>query len=135
MILITEDQEYIVDIGSSSIWHSLYSTVMVRLPKTKDKLPLAIKFLETATCEFKSAQETAKQIDLLRADLSQVPVEQHVYDKDNLKKRAPWDGRISNTVKSCANLYTTADGEDLIGEIIRILDYSSQNKINIKCED
>ncbi|QFJ53386.1 Imm70 family immunity protein [Pseudobutyrivibrio xylanivorans] len=124
MELFTEDRKRYVDVGGSWILHSVYSTAQVRLGGMKRKIPLAMDFLQTGKCEPNNAIETARQINLLRDEFSKIKPEKAVYDCDNPKVKAPWDGNLSYVTTSCANLYTTADGKDLLFELVSILTYA-----------
>lgn len=123
MVISSSDHKRIVYIGTSDILQSLYSTIQVRLDYFKEKVPLALKLLECGECNPAVAMETAKQFNLLRDELSKIPPQQAVYDFRNLSRQAPWEGRISPVITSCANFYTTADGKDLLFEIVSILCY------------
>lgn len=132
MIIVSEDNKRMVEIGTSDIWHSVYSTIEVRLGRFKKKVPLAIAFFENGKCEWVNAMETARQFNLIRDELSQFEPEKAVYDCNNLKLAAPWKNKLSPVITSCANLYTTADGEDLLFEVVSILCYASIKRVNVK---
>ena len=123
MVISSSDHKRIVHIGTSDILQSLYSTIRIRLNYFIEKVPLAVNFLECGECDPIVAIETAKQFNLLRDELSKIAPQQAVYDFRDLHKRAPWEGRISLVITSCANFYTTADGKDLLFEIVSILCY------------
>lgn len=57
-----------------------------------------------------------------------------MYDIDNPKLLAPWKDNLSPVVTSCANMFTTADGQDLLFEIVSILCYTQVTKTNIVSE-
>lgn len=46
----------------------------------------------------------------------------------------PWKGRLSNVITSCANLYTTADGKDLLYEVVSILCYAEVAAVSVRVE-
>lgn len=54
----------------------------------------------------------------MRDKLSNYSPEDLVYDIDDRSKHAPWEANISPVVTSCANFYTTADGKDLLFDIV-----------------
>lgn len=124
MEIMTADGKRIVAVGTSDILHSLYSTIMIRLETCDDYAPLALAFLKTGRCEADYAEETARQFNLLHDALACIKPEEAVYDMEDRNKLAPWEGNISKVVTSCANLYTTADGKDLLFEIVSILTYA-----------
>lgn len=124
MTIITSDHKRFVDIGTSDIWNSLYATISFNLKRNIKKIPLAIHFMDTEYCDSKNALETAHQFNLIRDMLSQFSPQELVYNLQDPKGPAPWDNNISPVVTSCANFYTTTNGEDLLYEIVSILCYS-----------
>ncbi|MGI6237666.1 MAG: Imm70 family immunity protein [Candidatus Excrementavichristensenella sp.] len=134
MTITSSNHAVQVDVGSGDIWHSLYSTVQVRLPKAiKERVPLAIDFLQNIHCGAEKALDTAREFNVIRDALSSFPPQDAVYDMNNPERKAPWAGSISPVVTSCANLYLTADGRDLLFEIVRLLTYAfySQKSVNV----
>lgn len=131
MYIETSDGKRIVNVGNSDILYSVYSTVEVRLSLFKRKIPLAIQFLKSGVCEAENALETARQFNLMRDELSRYAPEKAVYDLRDLKKKAPWAGNLSSVITSCANLYTTAEGQDLLYEITSILCYAATVNVSV----
>ena len=134
MRLISGDGKKTVNIGSGDIWKAVYSTVVSCVGKKRKKYPLAFNFLESGQCSGSLGYDVARQINQIRDVLSQFPPEKAVYDIDNPGIAAPWEGRLSPVITSCANLFTTADGEDLLYELVRILCYAKVTKTDIKLE-
>ena len=132
MVIVSEDNKRMVDIGNSDIWHSVYSTIEVRLGRFKKKVPMAMAFFENAGCKAEDAMETARQFNMIRDALSQYDPEKAVYDCNNMKLVAPWKNKLSPVITSCANLYTTAEGQDLLFEVVSILCYASIKRVNVK---
>lgn len=124
MVIRTSDGKRLVDVGTSDTLKSVYSTIVLRLGRHAKAVPDAIAFLQKGTCAPGDALETARQFNLIRDDLARVSPDKAVYDLDEPRKKAPWAGNISPVVTSCANLYTTADGKDLLFEIVSILTYA-----------
>ena len=48
-----------------------------------------------------------------------------VWDIENPNLKAPWVGNLASTVTSCADLYTTADGELLLQELLSLLHHAA----------
>ena len=132
MTICSSDNNRYVDIGSYTIWHSLYSTVAVRLKEYHDLFPDAINFLRTGKCDPQNAQKTARQINLLRDRLASISPDNAVYDLNHLSMEPPWKGHISPIVTSCANLYTTADGKDLLFELVSTLCHAYTANVAVK---
>ena len=131
MILRTVDGKRMVDIGSYGIWYSVYSTADVRLSPMKKNISLAMSFLKDGKCSCKDAYETARQINLIRDAFSQISPENAVYNKDDPNELAPWTDNLSGIVTSCGNLYTTADGKDLLYELVCILTFAHYKKVDV----
>lgn len=131
MIIESGDRKRSVNIGAFEFWHSVYSTVSVLLKNEIQKIHHAIEFLRTGKCGPDSALRTAREINLIRDMLSQFPPEEAIWDCDKLEKQAPWKENLSPVVTSCANLYTTSDGADLLYEIVSILCYASVVNVDV----
>ncbi len=129
--IITSNGSQIVHVGSGDIWTSLMSTVDIRLKNKKD-ISYAINFLHSGECSAEDALETAKQFNIIRDELSKFGPDKIIYDEDNLKKEAPWKNNISPVITSCANFFTTADGNDLLFEIVNILTYAAVNEVSVE---
>ena len=132
LTLITSDENKFINIGTSDNWISLVSTVDVRLKNCKKDISAAINFLISGKCDAASASEVAKQFKIIRTELSKFKPDQIIYDADNPDKEAPWKDNISPTITSCADFYTTADGKDLLSEIVDILTYAAAKGVSVE---
>ena len=130
--IITSDEERFVTVGGGDYWNALMSTVDIRLKKCKKDISYAVNFLHSGECSAEDALETAKQFNIIRDELSKFGPDKIIYDSEDLKKEAPWKDNISPTVTSCANFFTTADGNDLLFEIVNILTYAAANKVSVE---
>ena len=124
MTIRSSDNKRYVDVGSSTTLFSLFSTVKVLLNRNRKAIELGRRFLETGTCKSADALETARQINLIRDYLSRYSPDKAIWDYRDTSITAPWVGNISPIITSCANLYTTADGKDLLFEIVALLTYA-----------
>ena len=134
MIILTKDSERVIDVGSTDILFSLYSTVMIKLKKSHSELSDAISFLKTGECKCDIALVCARQINLIRDKLSQINPNDAIYDMNDLSKEAPWKENMSKVVTSCGNMFTTSDGKDLLFEIVSILTYSYYHNVDVSIE-
>ena len=134
MYILTKDSERVINVGTNDILFSLYSTIMVKLKNNYSELSDAISFLQTGRCRHDNAQDCARQINLIRDKLSQISPNDAVYDMNDMSKEAPWKGKISPIITSCGNMYTTADGKDLLYEMVCILTYSYHCKVDVQIE-
>ena len=55
-----------------------------------------------------------------------------MYDKDDPSRVAPWSGNISGIVTSCGNMFLTADGKDLLYELVSILTYAHYANVDVE---
>ncbi len=132
MRLYTSDEKKMVDVGTGSIWYSIYSTVEVAFSEeAKNKIPLALGFLKTGDCPAEKIAETGKQILLVQSVFSEIAPEKAIYDLHKPDVAPPWFGNIAASVTSCANLYTTSDGKDLFTEVLALLKYASDHKLSV----
>lgn len=131
MVITTSNEKRFVDVGSESIWKSVLSTAEIRLDHMQKEIPLALKFMNTGACHYRDAFETARQFNLLRDAFSQIPPNEAVYDKDRRELKAPWESNLSGIITSCANLYTTSDGKDLLYEVVAILTYAHYLEVEV----
>ena len=132
MTLFTSDGEMSADIGSGSIWYSVYSTAMCKLPdKIKDGIPHALAFLKEGECPAEQVSITKKELDIVISEFSLLKPEDAIYDLHKPEASPPWKGNLAARVTSCANMYTTADGKDLFSEVNKLLSYAEDKKVSI----
>ena len=134
MRIVSSDGKRIVDIGCSDIWNSIYATAVDAFGLGKHKVSKALKFMKDGSCSGEEGYEIARQFNLIRDKFAGIDPDKAVYDIKDKKKTAPWKGKISPVITSCANLYTTADGKDLLFEVVSILIYAQIAKITVKIE-
>lgn len=134
MRIISDDGNRSVDIGASDIWHALYSTAVSVFGKQSRKVDKALEFMRQGICKCDAGYETARQFNLIRDELSKISPKKLVYDINDTSKQAPWGDRISPVITSCGNLFTTANGEDLIYEIVSILVYAKVKQTDLYVE-
>lgn len=133
MMIVTDDNKRNISIGSGILF-SVYSTLEVRAKRFKKNVPLVEQFLKFGVCEPENAMETARQFNQLRDEFAKYEPDKAVYDMADSKKAAPWTGKISPVITSCANLYATDDGQDLLYEIVSILCYASNAGVKISIQ-
>ena len=132
MTILSKDEERMVDIGTSDTLRALYSTAYVLLKDKSKELGLGLEFLKTGNCSAELVKEAAKQLIIIKDELSSFKPEEAVYDYRNLKAKGPWQNNISDDVTSCADLITTADGKVLLTELIDTLIYASDNNVSVE---
>jgi len=120
-----------IELGGYETWQALSSTIVIRLEKIKEKIPLVLQFIESEKCKNIDCLETARQFNIVKDELSQMKPDMIVYDAKNLDKPVPWGTQISPTITSCGNYFTSGDGHDLLSEIVRIFTISAYSHTDI----
>ena len=131
MTITTSDCKRQINIGSSTNWISLYSTILVRLNNIKDQLCDVLTFMKGDAVPFSKGLQIARQFNIIRDELSKYKPEEAVYDFRNPEKEAPWKNRLNPIITSCANMFLTADGKDLLFELVSIFTYSEYMKVQV----
>ncbi|WP_377465288.1 Imm70 family immunity protein [Populibacterium corticicola] len=134
-MLESTDGQRLLDLGGHELTHSILSIVTVHLQSLLPQVPLAVQFLRFGTCAASDAQETARQLNLVRDALAQVSPEDAIWDLNDRTVLPPWTGNLSPIVTSCANLYTTSDGRDLLWELVVLLTYASVVETSVRVID
>lgn len=125
MTIISDDGKYIVSVGSSTIWWALYSTIRRWVEGYPERYQGVDKLFQEFACTSEAALEVAVELDGIRSELSRIKPDKAVYDINHLEVSPPWKNNISPNVLSCADLFTTEDGKNLIAELIELLRYSN----------
>ena len=134
MRLISSDGAKTVDIGNSDIWISIYSTALEAFGTERNKIEKALEFMKTGRAEGTDGYEVARQVNLIRDKFAGISPDDAVYDFQDRTRLAPWKGKISPVITSCANLYTTSDGKDLLYEVVGILVYAQIAGVDVNVE-
>lgn len=133
MTIYTSDGMYSVNVGTGDIWYSIYSTAVVRFPgNLVERIPHAMQFLKNGECSVEDVAKTKEEMATVIKELSSLKPELLIYDLKKPESAPPWGNDYATTVTSCANLFTTADGNDLLTEIGKLLSYAMDNKLAIK---
>ncbi len=133
MRIYSSDGEKIIQINSS-VWLAAVSTVVNCLGKRIKFMPKAKLFIETFDCKPEDGYIIAREINLIRDELSGFSPDKAIADINNKKEKLPWGDNISPVITSCANLFTTDDGKDLFYELVCIFVYSNINNVDIIVE-
>ena len=132
MITITAANEKPINIGSASFLHCFYSTICAYVLKAE--APNAIGFLNNRIIDSSVCKEAAREFNLIRDKLSQHMPSEVVWDIAEPKATPPWGDNISSVVTSLGNYFTTADGFDLISELVLLLYCAGDNNTNVIIE-
>ena len=134
MIISCKNGKAYIDIGGYDTWKALSSTIQVRLKDVSAKIPCVLSFLESGTCNFEQCLCTAKQFNIVRDSFALFSPDKVVYDAQDLTITPPWGRNISPIITSCGNYFTTADGRDLLAEIVRLFSIAAYTKTDVKIE-
>ena len=123
----TRNAARIVNVGSASGLYSLYSTAKVLMGRRAKGVAIALDFLKTGNCGARSCGKAATQLAKISNELERHSPSEAIWDIQNPASRAPWADNLASTVTSCADLYTTADGELMLPELLSLLRYAESN--------
>ena len=123
-----------VNVGASDIWYSVYSTAKIAFKYRNKLINKALTFMEKGECDWSNGYETARQFNLIRDEFAKIPPEKVVYDLNNRAINAPWLTDLSPVITSCANMFMTSDGQDLLFEVVSILVYGQIRNVDIIIE-
>ena len=118
-----------VNLGTASFVHCFYSTVDKYVPKPE--IPHALDFLKNGKLDFPDCLEAAREFNVIRDKLSTLSPNEVIWDMDNTRESPPWGNNYSPIITSLGNYFITADGDDLIYEIIKLLQYSYEKQFDI----
>ncbi len=135
MTIISEDGKRVINVGTYDIWFSMYSTIIMNCASIKEQIEKAVLFMDKKACEYNDCLEVARQFNLIRDELSKYPPNEVVYDMNSSQKKSPWEGKISQVITSCANIFTSADGEDLLSQIVSTCVYCYYAKKRVEIID
>ncbi len=127
----TEKADRIVNVGSAGNLYSLYSTVVTLMGRQSRKVALGLEFLERGSCAIKDCAKTLKQLSEINETLEKHAPSEAVWDMKHPNILAPWDGHLSPNISSCADLYTTSEGEPLIEELMSLLQFAVSTKQSV----
>lgn len=132
MTIISSDGERFVSVGSAALWWSLYSTMLARIDRFVERYEALNTFFKSQECASESALQIAEQLEVIKQSLSAIRPELAVYDINHPEVLPPWTEYINPAVSSCAELYTTEDGLNLMDELIGLLKYAGSTGTVIK---
>ena len=128
MITINADKKQI-NVGSASFFNCFYSTIYEHVKKAE--VPNALSLLKKRELGWPDAIKTAREFNVIRDILSTFSPSEVIWDMDNPDESPPWGKNISPIITSLGNYFVSADGHDLISEIILLLQYANDEKVDI----
>ena len=123
MMIFTSDRSKCVQIKSLNLWSSLFELATEILSdEDKDFLQYAVNFLNSGVCVTDDAQITARQLELTKRRFAK-----H-------SPPSPLISSVNETATSCADLFITMDGKDLLNELISLLKYADKTSVDVLIE-
>ena len=135
MKLFTSDNKNTVNIGNKGVWDALYLTAVTCLSEDdKDFLQFAMDFFKTGECVNDDAQITARQMELVKKRFLKVVPTDAAFEHVACYCDTLRSNRKNETVDSYANFFKTADGSDLLDEVIGLLKYADKSRVDVLVE-
>lgn len=131
MLIATNNDEYSVDVGSASFLFCFYSTLVTHIPNFDKKLPNLFRLLQEGHLTADSCSQAAKELNTARDLLSNLPPDNVVWDMAQPEKQPPWGSNIAASITSLGNYFVTANGEDLVFEILTLLQVAEKNNVGV----
>lgn len=107
---------YYYEIGSADFLHSFFSTVAYNLEGGHwgEKYPCLMNALYQGELAADKAAQALAELKSIQQGLKNYPVQNVIWDIDDLSKRPPWGDNISSDITDLSNYYFTSDGKDFI---------------------
>ena len=107
---------YYYEIGSADFLHSFFSTVAYNLEGGHwgEKYPCLMNELYQDELAADKAAQALAELKSIQQGLKNYPVQNVIWDIDDLSKRPPWGDNISSDITDLSNYYFTSDGKDFI---------------------
>lgn len=107
---------YYYEIGSADFLHSFFSTVAYNLEGGHwgEKYPCLMNELYQDELAADKAAQALAELKSIQQGLKNYPVQNVIWDIDDLRKRPPWGDNISSNITDLSNYYFTSDGKDFI---------------------
>lgn len=127
----TISTDRIINVGSADTLYSLYSTAKTLAGRHTWGVSLGLDFLKSGSCNARNCAKTAKQLSEINTMLAGHAPDDAIWDIERPNASAPWSGNLAPTVTSCADLYTTSEGELLLPELVSLLRFADSTKQDV----
>ncbi|WP_223502011.1 Imm70 family immunity protein [Pseudomonas sp. BF-R-24] len=120
MTIALKQENVITEIGPGGILHSLCSTIAYRLESGKwgEKYPLIMNGLYQGMLGQKDAGLALAEMQAIKEGLSQLKLDQVIWDIENPLQLPPWGLNVGGDLKNIDSYYVTTSGRNLVNEII-----------------
>ena len=130
MKITVSDQSKYINVGSPSFLYAFFSTIVCKVPANANT-SVGINFLKTGAISAAECEACAKSFEGIRKELSAFPRSEIIWNEEEPSQQPPWGDNISSHITSLGNYFVTADGKDLISELILLLQYASEHNLNV----
>lgn len=110
----------ITEIGPGELFHSVFSTIAVRIENGQwgTRFPIVMNELYQGSVSHSDADTALNEMLEIRKALQLLPPDQVIWDAENPSKDPPWGRTVGPHVKSCAQYWVTTTGRNIVDEII-----------------
>ena len=134
MNIVTIDGKRRITVGTPSFLFSFYSTIVCNVPDYA-QYKSCMTFLHEGKISADACGCAASDLEKIHLELEKIPPKHVVWDMNDRSKLPPWKDNISSHITSLGNYFVTADGKDLIDELISVLEYAAQHHVGLEIED
>ena len=131
MDIMSSDGKIIIDVGTYKNWNALYSTAWTLLKKDRKQYKATFSFLKSGECEADKIGTVLNEISAIKNELKKIDASKAVYNYKKVSEKGPWENNEDNKLKSCADLFVTSEGDNLLNELLALLVYCRDNKLSI----
>jgi hypothetical protein len=123
-------------IGNGEFLNAFFSTISYHLEPNGwgSKYPIVMKDLYNGNVSWEKVPELKNEIIEIRKDLGKISPKKVIWNYEDLEQNPPWRDNISPEITSLANYFVTSNGEDLFEVILKAIDDSYSEKIDLKIE-
>jgi 2,3-bisphosphoglycerate-dependent phosphoglycerate mutase len=104
------------EIGSPALLHAFFSTVAYRLERDDwgGRFPKIMRGFYKGRLSPGDADAAIAELAVIRDELERLPVDELVWDFDDLDRQPPWEAGIRETLANAAECFVTPNGDSLL---------------------
>lgn len=96
--------------------------------------PFLMNHLYQGKLEWVHVPEAIQEVHDICKHLEEYRPSDIVWDIEDLSKQPPWGNDISKEISSLANYFVTSDGKNLFEVILKVLETSRSEKIDVEIQ-
>jgi hypothetical protein len=123
-------------IGSSEFFNAFFATIAARLEPDGwgTRFPAVMKKLYAGEIGGEDAARALAELDQIRAELSELPPSDVVWDYEDRSRTPPWGDDIAPEITNLGNYWVTSDGKDLFEVLGEALGYAARSEFPLVVE-